>query len=153
MSPSTGSNVYPGLWTAIEASLGIVAACLPSLGPVLHKVISHPLPSTKDGNTSQSQHRLAHPTHPFRDAETHGFERILESVPQGRDEAVIMNAIVGHSSASLETGGIGTSHGIETLRKDDENAATRAGGIVVRKDIEQDVRQRVERVGGKNVPI
>lgn len=73
-----------------------------------------------------------------------GFERILESGPQGRDEAVIMNAIVGRSSASSETGGIGTSHGIETLKKDDEHEAKRAGGIVVRKDIEQDVRQRVE---------
>ena len=73
-----------------------------------------------------------------------GFERILESGPQGRDEAVIMNAIVGRSSASSETGGMGASHGIETLRKIDDNEATRTGGIVVRKDIDQDVRQMVE---------
>ncbi|CAD6592983.1 MAG: hypothetical protein ASARMPREDX12_006635 [Alectoria sarmentosa] len=140
----TWSNVYPGLWTAIEASLGIVAACLPSLGPVLHKSIGHPLPTTQDNNNAQSQRRFAHPTHPFGDAELDGFERILESGPQGRDAAVIMNTIVRRSSASSEKGAIGTSHGTETLRKDDGNANTRAGVIVVRNDIEQDVRQRVE---------
>ena len=140
----TGSNVYPGLWTAIEASLGIVAACLPSLAPVLHKVVGHPLLTPKDSNTAKTQHRFAYPIHPFGDAEMDGFERILESGPQGRDEAVIMNAIVGRSAASSETRDIGTSGVIETLRRDDENEATRAGGIVVRRDLEQDVRQRVE---------
>ena len=73
-----------------------------------------------------------------------GFKRILESGPQGRDEAVIMNAIIGGSSASSETGGVGTSHGIEMVRKKNDTGATSAGGIVVRKDIDQNVRQRVE---------
>ena len=115
--PKTGSNVYPGLWTAIEASLGIVTACLPSLGPILHKVIGYPLPTTKDNSTAQSQHRSTHSIHPFRDAEVDGFERILEPSPPGRDEAVIMNAIVGRSSASSETESTGTSHVIQKLRR------------------------------------
>lgn len=74
--------------------------------------MGHPLPTTKNNSTAQSQHRFTHPIHPFRDAEVDGFERILESDPQGRDEVVIMNAIVGRSSASSETGPIGTSYGV-----------------------------------------
>lgn len=62
-----------------------------------------------------------------------------------------MNAIIDRSSASSKTGGIRTSHGIEALRKDDDNEATRAPGFAVRKDIGQDGRQRVEWVGGKSV--
>lgn len=127
---NTGSNVYPGLWTAIEALLGIVAACLPSLGPVLHKVIGHPsYRPPKYNSTAQNQHRFTHPM--FQD--TDGFERITG----GREEAVIMNTNVGRSS---ETGRIGTSQGIETLGKDEVfevNEATRAGGIVVNTDIKQ----------------
>ncbi len=71
-----------------------------------------------------------------------GFERILSSGSHGRNEAAITKVFIGRSSASVETGWTGTSHETETTRKLD-NGATKAGGIVVRKVIEQDVEQRV----------
>lgn len=140
--PNAGSNVYPGLWTIIEASLGIVAACLPSLGPILQKMTGHLL-STTNNTTGQSQHNFAHAKLPFRDADMGDLERILDSGPQGRDEAVILNAIVGRSSADFVMQGAGTSHEMEALREDG-STARKEDAIVVRKDIEQDVEQRIE---------
>ena len=137
-----GSNVYPGLWTMIEASLGIVAACMPSLGPILQKMTGHLL-STTNNTTGQSQNNFAHARLPFRDADMGDFERILESVPQGRDDTVILNAIVGRSSAELATEGAGTSHEMEVLREDG-SMARKEDAIVVRMDIEQDVEQKIE---------
>lgn len=102
MVPSkTGSNTQPGLWTAIEASLGIVAACLPSLGPVLHKMTGQPLSTTSD-TTAKSQLTFARLTFPFHDADANGFERILDLGPRGQDETVTMNTIVGRCPDSLE---------------------------------------------------
>ncbi|KAL9131583.1 MAG: hypothetical protein Q9175_006731 [Cornicularia normoerica] len=138
----TWSNVYPGLWTAIEALLGIVAACLPSLGPVLHKIIGHPLSTTND-TTAKSQHTFAHSKTLFGDADMDDFARILESGPLGRDEAVIINAITDRSSVSFETKGTGTSHEMQRLKKDGSEAK-KEGGIMVRKDIKQDVEREVE---------
>lgn len=71
------------------------------------------------------------------------LERILDSGPQGRDEAVILNAIVGRSSADFVMQGAGTSHEMEALREDG-STARKEDAIVVRKDIEQDVEQRIE---------
>ncbi|KAL9074882.1 MAG: hypothetical protein Q9161_002021 [Pseudevernia consocians] len=135
--PNTGSNVYPGLWTAIEASLGIVAASLPSLGLILHKITGHPLPITKNTN-GQSQHKSARSNLLFGHADTEDLEHILETGPQRRDDAAIMNAFVGRSSTSFETRWTWTSHEMKTLGKDDDEA-TEAGGIAVRKDVEQRV--------------
>lgn len=73
-----------------------------------------------------------------------GFERMSESGAQGRDGAVVMKAFVGRSSASTATGRTGTSRGMETLREFDDDEATRADGVVVRKEIEQDSEHRVD---------
>lgn len=72
-----------------------------------------------------------------------GFEHMIQSRPQGRDEAALMHAIVGHSSTRFQVGQMGTSHEMETLRNCGVEAS-KAHGIVVREDVEQAVERRVE---------
>ncbi|CAF9942279.1 hypothetical protein IMSHALPRED_003450 [Imshaugia aleurites] len=137
----TWSNTYPSLWSAIEASLGIVAACLPSLAPISHRITGR-YRSTAN-TTPKSHHNFAHGDSTFGDVGMTGFERILESGLQGRAEAVIMNDIIGRSATSFEAWGIGARYEMETLRED-ASKAEKQGRIVVRKDMEQNVEQRFE---------
>ncbi|KAM0794973.1 hypothetical protein BDR22DRAFT_637166 [Usnea florida] len=140
----TWSNAYPGLWTAIEASLGITAACLPSLSPVVHILIRHLL-STTTQTPTESHHTFAHSKPPpaATDSETDDFERmILSGEPQGSiDQGVILNTIVG-DSVVFETEGATESGEMERLRRDGSEAETE-GGIVVRRDLEQHVARMV----------
>lgn len=143
----TWSNAYPGLWTAIEASLGIVAACLPSLSPVLHILIVRPL-STTNETPVQSRHTFTHSKPPLSaaGAEMDDFERmILSGEPQGRiDEGVILNTIVGDSVSVGTEGTTKTreSGEMERLRRDGSEAEIE-GGIVVRRDLKQHVARMV----------
>ena len=81
------------------------------------------------------------------DTDTDGFERILESSGPGErtDEDVILTAIVGDNSVSVEaetTTGTRSSVEMERLRRDGREAEME-GGIVVRRDLKQHVVQVV----------
>ena len=91
--------------------------------------------------TGQRQKQVSRPDIPFGNVDMDGFAPMLESGPRGRDEAVILNAIVGRSSTSFEAWGAGTFYEMETFRKD-VREAEKGGGIVVRKDIDQDVERQ-----------
>ena len=137
---NTGSNAHPALWTAIETSLAIVAACLPSLGPILHKIIGRSLSTISD---TAMQRTLAIPNIRLRHANMGDFERIFESGPQGRDEASIMNAIIGRCEADLTVGEMATDYE-EMTQREGCSEATKRGQIMVRISIKQDVEQRIE---------
>ncbi|MCJ1459191.1 hypothetical protein MMC28_009568 [Mycoblastus sanguinarius] len=128
----TWSNAYPGLWAAIEASLGVVAACLPSLGRIRHKMIgrspSTPKTTSAPVRTRKLPSASSDPSHYLlsREASLAGFERILERYPGEREDAVVLNRIRASRG----------SHEMEVLREDGRRAE-RGGGILVRKDFEQ----------------
>ena len=139
-TPKLGSNAFPGLWTAIEASLGIVAACFPSLGPILHIISGKSFAATNDARSARKHTyaRFEHQGAISAENQTDSLERILNRGPQGRDEAIIMNTIEGHTAVK---DGLGQAAMISEYATpaDNRNRTQIASGILVTKDLDQRV--------------
>ena len=117
----TFTNADPAIWNMVESQVGFVAACIPSMGPVISK-FNHTAKGLRQSTGSQSLERVTHEslrhTAPQR-GDTRGFERMTE------DDRVGVKAMV------LP----GSSHEL-----DDFTDSIPMNGIVVQTNLEQDYR-------------
>ena len=62
-----GDNSDAAIWSNIEANVGIICACLPTIKPIISRVFPHLLGSTRSrGGTHPSHHAsLFQPANPF----------------------------------------------------------------------------------------
>ena len=138
----SGSNSWAGLWTAIEASLAIVAACLPSLGPLVQIVIGKDLSEdslskgASKGQTRKSYRSTHHPFTMVSSSNSEGLERILDRGPQGREEAEIMDIMIPQTKASVEARGGRESHELTNFGGG-AGLPPHSKGILVVKDLDQ----------------
>ena len=52
----TWTQVYPGIWTCVESSIGVVVACIPSFAPIILTCIRGRVPATEVVGCRRNNH-------------------------------------------------------------------------------------------------